>query len=131
MNRQECEQRVGTTLRGKWKLERLVGLGGMAAVYQARHKIGRVDAIKILHAEMAISEQVRDRFEQEAIASNSIEHDAIVEIRDLDSDQDGIPFLVMELLSGETLADMMEAERKIPVPRLLDICDEALDLLAL
>ena len=42
-------QRVGKVLREKWTLERLVGVGGMAAVYVARHKIGRLDAIKILH----------------------------------------------------------------------------------
>ncbi|MBH9879342.1 serine/threonine protein kinase, partial [Clostridioides difficile] len=47
---EQCAQRVGTTLRDKWKLERLIGVGGMAAVYVAAHKIGRRDAIKILHA---------------------------------------------------------------------------------
>ncbi|MEQ9319532.1 MAG: serine/threonine protein kinase, partial [Polyangiaceae bacterium] len=63
MERAECEARVGQTLRRKWKLERLIGLGGMAAVYEGTHKIGRKAAIKILHPEIAIDKQVRERFE--------------------------------------------------------------------
>src|SRR5262245_15943874 len=43
-------RRVGTTLKGKWVLEQLIGVGGMASVYAGRHKIGRLEAIKILHA---------------------------------------------------------------------------------
>ena len=53
MDDHELERRVGTVLRGKWTLERLLGSGGMAAVYVAVHKIGRRDAIKILHPEIA------------------------------------------------------------------------------
>src|SRR5258708_6565737 len=94
---EECAKRVGTTVRDKWKLERLLGVGGMAAVYVAVHKIGRRDAIKILHPEVASSEEVRARFEQEAHAVNRFKHPGAVEIRDIDVTEDGAPFLVMEL----------------------------------
>src|SRR5215475_8847123 len=98
-------QRVGKVLREKWTLERLVGVGGMAAVYVARHKIGRLDAIKILHPEYARSELVRARFEQEAHVLNKFKHPGAVEVRDLETTEDGAPFIVMELLEGKSLAD--------------------------
>src|SRR6516165_478490 len=96
--------RVGTTLRGKWTLERLLGEGGMASVYVARHKIGRLDAIKILHPVFAATPQLRARFEQEAHVVNRFRHRGAVEVRDIDTTEDGAPFIVMELLEGETLS---------------------------
>ena len=94
---EECAKRVGTTVNGKWTLEKLIGVGGMAAVYVAVHKIGRKDAIKILHPEIASSPEVRARFEQEAHAVNRFKHPGVVEIRDIDVTEKGEPFLVMEL----------------------------------
>ena len=55
--------RVGTTLCHKWTLEKLLGVGGIAAVYMATHKIGRREAIKILHREVAQQPDLRARFE--------------------------------------------------------------------
>ncbi len=129
MERAECEARVGQTLRRKWKLERLIGLGGMAAVYEATHKIGRKAAIKILHPEIAIDKQVRERFEQEALAVNSVGHPGVIEIQDVDETEEGSPFLVMELLEGETLADRVERSPDMPLDALLRIVDHVLDAL--
>jgi serine/threonine-protein kinase len=84
-----ASSRLGKVLREKWTLEKLVGVGGMAAVYVARHKIGRLDAIKILHPEFARSEQVRARFEQEAHVLNKFKHPGAVEVRDLEKTEDG------------------------------------------
>jgi serine/threonine protein kinase len=95
--------RVGTTLRDKWRLERLLGRGGMASVYLARHEIGRHDAIKILHEHYADNSGIRARFEREARAVNHFRHPGAVEIRDIDVADDGCPFLVMEYLEGEPL----------------------------
>src|SRR6478735_11544596 len=100
-----AERRVGTTLCGKWRLEKLLGVGGMAAVYVGVHKIGRREAIKILHPEVARSKDLRLRFEQEAHAVNRFKHPGAVEIRDIDVTEDGAPFLVMELLEGEALSE--------------------------
>src|SRR5262245_35897467 len=99
------QERVGTTLRNKWLLEQLIGVGGMASVYVGRHKIGRRDAIKILHSDIATSEDIRMRFEREAHAVNALRHPGAVQIRDIDVTDDGAPFLVMELLDGESLSD--------------------------
>jgi eukaryotic-like serine/threonine-protein kinase len=81
----QCEARLGTTLRGKWTLERLLGIGGMAAVYVGQHKIGRRDAIKILHPEFARSKELRARFEQEAMAVSKLGHPGTVKVLDIDS----------------------------------------------
>lgn len=103
--RERCLRRVGTTIRGKWRIDALLGIGGMAAVYAATHKMGRRDAIKILHPEVAISKEMRARFEQEAMAVSKLGHPGTVKVLDIDTTDDGKPFLVMELLEGESLAE--------------------------
>jgi serine/threonine protein kinase len=125
-----AEQRVGSVLRGKWTLERLIGIGGMAAVYVARHKIGRLDAIKILHAEFSRVEQIRLRFEQEAHVLNRFKHPGAVEVRDLEKGDDGAPFIVMELLEGQSLASRLRSGPKPSIDETLRIADEVLDVLA-
>jgi serine/threonine-protein kinase len=126
----EAAQRVGTTLCNKWTLERLLGTGGMAAVYVATHKIGRREAIKILHADVARDPDLRARFEQEAHAVNRFKHPGAVEVRDIDVAEDGSPFLVMELLEGESLAALARRDGGVEMSSLLRWVDEILDVLA-
>jgi serine/threonine-protein kinase len=126
----EVLRRLGTTLRDKWTLKRVLGVGGMAAVYVGQHKIGREDAIKILHPEVARSKQVRARFEQEAHAVNRFRHPGVVEIRDIDVAEDGAPFLVMELLEGESLSARVKRAGGMEIPELLRVVDDMLDVLA-
>jgi eukaryotic-like serine/threonine-protein kinase len=123
-------RRVGTTLKGKWVLEQLIGVGGMASVYAGRHKIGRLEAIKILHAGVAASPQLRARFEQEAHAVNSFRHPGVVEVRDIDTADDGSPYLVMELLDGESLGARMRRDPPLALADVLRIASETLDVLA-
>ena len=123
------ERRVGQTLRGKWTLERLLGSGGMAAVYVAHHKIGRRDAIKILHPDIAENKDLAARFEQEAHAVNRFRHPGAVSILDIDTTEDGAPFLVMELLEGESLEARRQRGPINPVEA-LRLADELLDVLA-
>lgn len=122
-------RRLGTTLRNKWTLDKLLGVGGMAAVYVASHKIGRREAIKILHPEIAESAEVRARFEQEARAANRVKHPGAVEIRDIDVSEDGAPFLVMELLEGEPLSARVKRLGTLDASEVLRIADEVLDVL--
>jgi len=126
----QAESRVGMTLCNKWTLEKLLGVGGMAAVYVARHKIGRREAIKILHRDVANSPDLRARFEAEAHAVNRFRHPGAVEIRDTDVSDDGSPFLVMELLEGEALSERVRRLGDLPVGELLAYMDELLDVLA-
>ena len=126
----EALARVGTTLCQKWTLEKLLGVGGMAAVYVANHKIGRRDAIKILHRDVAQQPDLLARFEQEAHAVNRFHHPGAVEIRDIDVAEDGSPFLVMELLSGESLGERARRLGGLSLDEVLRLADELLDVLA-
>jgi len=103
-------ERVGRTLRGKWQLDALVGVGGMASVYAATHRNGGRAAIKVLHPELADMSEVRARFVREGYLANRVGHPAVVRAIDDDIDDDGTPFLVMELVDGETLAERTEEE---------------------
>ncbi|MBW2527551.1 MAG: serine/threonine protein kinase, partial [Deltaproteobacteria bacterium] len=127
--RQQAQARVGTMLKGKWRLERLLGVGGMAAVYAATHRIGRQDAIKILHASVSRSRELRQRFEQEAHAVNRFSHPGAVEVRDIDVTDEGEPFLVMELLEGQSLSERVGPKAEIETGELLRYVDELLDVL--
>jgi eukaryotic-like serine/threonine-protein kinase len=125
----EAARRVGTTLCNKWTLDRLIGTGGMAAVYVASHKIGRREAIKILHSDVARDPELRARFEQEADAVNRFKHPGAVEVRDIDVAEDGTPFLVMELLDGQPLAERARQPGGVELGELLRLMDELLDVL--
>lgn len=101
-NRERAEQRLGRVLKGKWKLDALLGVGGMAAVYAATHRNKSRVAIKILHQDLASEPSVRARFHHEGYAANAVGHPGTVRVLDDDESDDGLVFLVMELLEGET-----------------------------
>ena len=123
--------RVGLVLRDKWKLESLLGVGGMAAVYAATHtNNGRRGAIKILHPELSMNAEVRGRFLREGYAANKVEHPGTVAVLDDDVAEDGSVFLVMELLDGETLEARRERAGVLPPTEVLFIIDKILDVLA-
>ncbi|MFO0555054.1 MAG: serine/threonine-protein kinase [Polyangiaceae bacterium] len=121
--------RVGSTLRGKWRIDALLGVGGMAAVYAATHKIGRRDAIKILHPQVAVSKDLRARFEQEALAVGHLGHRGTVQVLDIDTTEDGAPFMVMELLEGESLGQRAHRLGAIPERELLELARTVLEVL--
>jgi serine/threonine-protein kinase len=102
--RENPEARIGQTLQNKWHVDHLLGVGGMGAVYAATHRNGRKAAIKILHARFAADRDVRKRFMREGYVANKIDHPGAVAILDDDVLSDGSPFLVMELLDGESLS---------------------------
>ena len=123
--------RIGVVLQDKWKLEKLLGVGGMAAVYAAMHRNGKWVAVKMLHAEFSQNEEVRKRFLQEGYAANTIGHDGAVSVLDDDVADDGAAFLVMELLEGETLEQRWERSgQRLPVREVLEEAHQLLDVLA-
>jgi eukaryotic-like serine/threonine-protein kinase len=130
LNDDRFAARVGQTIAGKWQLERLIGVGGMAAVYAARHRVGAPVAIKILHPEVARDSELRQRFEREAMVMGRLEHPGSVEVRDIDVTDDGAPYLVMELLEGESLKERAQRLGGIASDELLGHVDQALDVLA-
>ena len=125
----ECRKRVGRELGGKWHIDRLVGFGGMAAVYAATHRNGRNAALKLLHANYAAMPQVRERFLREAYIANKIHHPGVVRIEDDDATAEGVPFLVMELLEGESLEHTVARRGgKLPVGEVMRLVERVLDI---
>jgi serine/threonine protein kinase len=99
---------LGQVLAERYRIERLIGEGGMGEVYEARHvNINKRFAIKLLKPEVVGSPQSVQRFRQEAWAASSIGHENIVEIDDFATLPDGSVYLAMELLDGVTLADRL------------------------
>ncbi|MCU0659388.1 MAG: serine/threonine protein kinase [Polyangiaceae bacterium] len=122
--------RVGSTLRGKWRLDELIGVGGMAAVYAATHRNGHRVAIKMLHPQLSFASSVQERFLREGYTANGIEHAGIARILDDDESEDGSPFLVMELLTGETLdTRWRRMAGRLPLAEVLAIGQALLDVL--
>lgn len=112
---------VGTTIAGRYVVERIIGEGGMATVYSAHHRlVDRPCAIKVMNASFAQNEVVRERFRREARAAQKLAHPNIIEIFDQGELPDGCLYLVMELLEGETVANWLE-RGKLPLERAIPI----------
>jgi serine/threonine protein kinase len=123
--------RVGLVLNGKWRLDSLLGVGGMAAVYAATHRNTKRVAVKILHADMSEDPVIRQRFLREGYAANRVGHRGAVDILDDDITDDGSAFLVMELLEGENLDRRMRRKGgALPAAEVLSVADQILDTLA-
>ncbi|WP_437485027.1 serine/threonine-protein kinase [Sorangium sp. So ce1014] len=109
----------GKTLSGRYTLVRLLGRGGMGAVYEANDaEQGRRVAVKIMNTDIVRSRSALERFEREARAAGAIQTEHIVRVLDTGADPEtGSPFLVMELLRGEDLAQLVSRLGPLP-PRL-------------
>jgi serine/threonine-protein kinase len=126
----DAEQRVGRVLRDKWHLDRLIGVGGMGAVYAATHRNGSRGAVKVLHPALTLSRDIRTRFMREGYAANQVNHPGVVQVID-DDEAEGVVFLVMELLEGETLEERwLRSGSRLPTAEVLSVADQVLDVLA-
>jgi serine/threonine-protein kinase len=99
----QARSRVGSTLSGRYRLTRLIGIGGMAAVYAATRKDGAAVAVKILHERLTSDPHMERLFRREALLANEIRHPGVVPVIDGDVSGEGFSFLVMPLLEGETV----------------------------
>jgi len=130
-DRTAAEQRIGTTLNGKYVLEALLGVGGMAAVYRGRHRNGNRVAVKMLHGALSSNADIRERFLREGYVANKVEHRGAVRVLDDDVAEDGSVFLVMELLEGETVdARWARLERRLAPREVAEIAHQLLDVLS-
>ncbi len=117
-------------LASKYRLDEELGRGGMGAVYRAMHLLVRKEfAVKVLNAELAQNSRTTKRFLLEAQAAGRIGHPGILEVYDVGEDNEGQPFLVMELLRGEPLSSWMRRTRVRPDTAAW-IAIEVLDILA-
>jgi serine/threonine protein kinase len=127
----ESTERVGTILGGKYHIDGVLGLGGMAVVYAATHRNRKRFAIKVLHSELSARRDIRARFLREGYVANSVNHPGVVAVLDDDVDADGSAFLVMELLDGATVEDLRSRlGGRFPVREALAVAQQLLDVLA-
>ena len=120
---------IGRKLDGRYEVLERLGAGGAGVVYRGRQiHLGRFVAIKVLHQHTASSTEWRRRFQREAIALSVLAHPNVVPVTDFGVD-DGVPFLVMELLEGQTLAALIK-EGPLPLWRALEIARQTLRVLA-
>jgi serine/threonine-protein kinase len=105
---------TGQLIEGKYRIVRLLGEGGMGAVYEGENvRINRRVAIKVLHAGFTENKEVTQRFEREAQAAGRIGNDHILEVLDLGSLPNGDHFIVMEYLDGEPLSARIAREKRL------------------
>ena len=103
---------IGSTISDRYRIERLLGEGGMGAVYQAEHVLMRKRmAIKVLHPEMTRLPEVVARFEREAMAAAHIDHPHVVTATDFGKLEDGSFFLALEFVEGKSLRELIALGR--------------------
>jgi serine/threonine protein kinase len=113
---------LGATIDGRYKVEAVLGEGGMGIVYRCVHTIiGKKVAMKVLRADLARDTEVTERFLNEAKAASSIGNAHIIDISDFGQFPDGAAYFVMEFLVGQPLSKLLEGGQPLPVRRILHL----------
>jgi serine/threonine protein kinase len=122
---------VGTVLAGRYRIERLLGSGGMGSVYRAEHVLMRkACAVKVLHREMTQVKEVVARFEREAVAAARIEHPNVAAATDFGQLENGSFYLVLEFIEGKSLNQLIHDVGALPEERALIITRQIADALS-
>jgi serine/threonine-protein kinase len=121
----------GTVLDGTYKIDRLVGAGGVGEVYEASHtRLSGRYAVKVLLGEVSKREDVLKRFQREAEVTSALRHPNIVQVVDFNRLPDGTAYLVMEYLEGEELAKQIYRLGGLPLARVVDLVGQLASALA-
>lgn len=133
MDEQLAAQRIGTQI-GAWRLERVLGIGGMASVFLGRRSDGWVAAVKVIHSYLNNREDLRTRFMREgpigsALAAVGPLCEGLPQVLESGVAEDGTAYLVMELLEGETVFDRMARTGTLPIGQVLWLAHQVLDVL--
>ncbi len=128
---QSAEALMGTVLEGAYRIEGLLGKGGMGAVYTATHlRLGKRVAVKVMARELAENHEALLRFHREALVTSGLGHPHIVQVFDFSSMPTGEPFLVMEFLEGEDLDQRLRRDRRLSPTSTLRIIKQVASALA-
>jgi serine/threonine-protein kinase len=122
---------LGQTLKGTYRIDHCIAVGGMGAVYRAEHiRLRRPVAVKVVLWQPGRDAQLAERFEQEVDAIAQVGHPHIVQVIDFDRSEGGMPYMVMEYLEGETLEACMERTRPLPVAMAVSVVSQVASALA-
>lgn len=122
---------IGTTLAGRYKILSKIGRGGMSVVYKGQHLLmDRIVAIKMLHADLISDPVTISRFQQEAKAVSSLTHPNVILVFDFGLSSQGLPYLVMDYLQGESLSEIIKRKGHLPIKRCIEIFAQACDALS-
>ena len=111
----DAEVTVGSVLDGRYRIDAVIGTGGMGRVYRGEHTgIGRQVAIKVLHADLTRNRDAAARFQREALASGRLDHPNIVAVTDFGLVDARQPFVVMERLHGRPLSALLREQGPLP-----------------
>jgi serine/threonine-protein kinase len=128
--RTHADRRLGAMLAGKWTLDKVLGVGGMAQVFAATHRNGKRVAIKVLRPELCADPSIVARFLKEGYAANKVEHKGAVSVLDDGVTDEGAAFLVMDRLEGESLAERLVRAKRLDVNEVARVADAILEVLA-
>ncbi len=122
------DPKLGTVLNGTYRIESVIGTGGMGTVYLATHvHLGTSVAVKALVRQFTGNVEAMKRFQREAQISSQLGHPNIVRVSDFNYDADGTPFMVMDLLRGETLRTRLVREGRLALDAVLPIVRQLSD----
>lgn len=126
-----AEERIGTRIAGKYRLDRILGRGGFGVVFAGLHEwTDRSIAVKLLSHDFSHQEVFVKRFLQEARAASKLKHANVVDVLDMGQDADGSVYLVLELLEGRDLGKHLEERGPISFEQAMQILAPIMDALA-
>ena len=106
---QDLRNLVGSTVAGRYRVDGLIGVGGMAAVFRAHHEgLKRDLALKVLHPNLSANSEMSARFEREARSASRLDHPNCVQVTDFGATEDGMMYMAMQLLEGNELTPLLE-----------------------
>ncbi len=122
---------LGRTINGKFKVEAMIGQGGMGKVYRARHlTLDRPVVLKMLHRTYSEDPQIVQRFQREARAASRLNHPNSIAVLDFGAAEDGTLFMAMEFLAGRDLSRVISQDWPLPEARIIRIGAQILSALA-
>ena len=116
----------GAVVRGKYRIVSKVGQGGFGAGYKALHvQFDELRAIKVINKEYLSDQLFVKRFKHEAVITRKLQHPNAVRVDDIDESEDGIPFIVMEFIEGQSLRKLIETEGAQPASRVCSVLKQS------
>jgi serine/threonine-protein kinase len=124
-----AEGLVGRVLKAKWRVDAVIGVGGMATVFRVTHRNASRAALKVLHPALVSDPNAVERFLREGYLANVVDHPGVVRVFDDDHLEDGRPFLIEELLIGESLETIRNRVGILAPEAVVEIGLQILDVL--